>query len=175
MVGINQQSDARNGGDELVQQAQLLCREIRDEEVHPGRIAARPGKARNESELHRIISGAGYDGNGRGRSLCREGRRGGKCNDHGNLIAHQFRRHRWESIILTLDPTVLDRLLIGVDATPFTPFNSHVARFRVKRPYTIAVLAQDWGDKLGLGMEVFRATPGIPATANSLQSSPMAL
>ena len=115
MVGINQQSDARNGGDELVQQAQLLCREIRDEEVHPGRIAARPGKARNESELHRIISGAEYDGNGRGRSLCREGRRGGKCNDHGNLIAHQFRRHRWESIILTLDPTVLDRHVAALD------------------------------------------------------------
>ena len=46
--------------------------------------------------------------------------------------------------------------LIGVDATPFTPFNSHVVRFRVKRPYTIAVLAQDWEDKLGLGMEQFQ-------------------
>jgi hypothetical protein len=46
--------------------------------------------------------------------------------------------------------------LIGVDATPFTPFNSHLVRFRVKRPYTIALLAQDWEDKLGLGMEVFR-------------------
>ena len=46
--------------------------------------------------------------------------------------------------------------LIGVDATPFTPFNSHAVRFRVKRPYTIAVLGQDWEDKLGLGMEVFQ-------------------
>lgn len=46
--------------------------------------------------------------------------------------------------------------LIGVDATPFTPFNSHVVRVRVKRPYTIGVLAQDWEDKLGLGMEVFQ-------------------
>ncbi len=45
--------------------------------------------------------------------------------------------------------------LIGVDAVPFTPFNSHVVRVRVRRPYTIAVLAQDWEDKLGLGMEVF--------------------
>lgn len=49
--------------------------------------------------------------------------------------------------------------LIGVDATPFTPFNSHVVRFRVKRPYTIAVLAQDWEDKLGLGMEAFQGNP----------------
>ena len=46
--------------------------------------------------------------------------------------------------------------LVGVDALPFTPFNSHVVRFRVKKPYTIAVLAQDWEDKLGLGMEVFQ-------------------
>ncbi len=46
--------------------------------------------------------------------------------------------------------------LVGVDATPFTPFNSHVVRFRVKKPYTIAVLAQDWEDKLGLGMEAFQ-------------------
>jgi hypothetical protein len=49
--------------------------------------------------------------------------------------------------------------LVGVDATPFTPFNSHVVRFRVKRPYTIAVLAQDWEDKLGLGMEIFQGNP----------------
>jgi hypothetical protein len=49
--------------------------------------------------------------------------------------------------------------LIGVDATPYTPFNSHVVRFRVKQPYTIAVLAQDWEDKLGLGMEVFQGNP----------------
>jgi hypothetical protein len=49
--------------------------------------------------------------------------------------------------------------LIGVDATPFTPFNSHVVRFRVKKPYTIAVLAQDWEDKLGLGMELFQGNP----------------
>jgi hypothetical protein len=49
--------------------------------------------------------------------------------------------------------------LVGVDATPYTPFNSHVVRFRVKRPYTIAVLAQDWEDKLGLGMEIFKGNP----------------
>ena len=49
--------------------------------------------------------------------------------------------------------------LIGVDAIPYTPFNSHVVRFRVKRPYTIAVLAQDWEDKLGLGVEMFQGNP----------------
>ena len=61
--------------------------------------------------------------------------------------------------------------LIGVDATPYTPFNSHVVRFRVKRPYTIAVLAQDWEDKLGLGVEMFQGNPGIPAMGASWRGS----
>ena len=26
--------------------------------------------------------------------------------------------------------------LVGVDAVPYTPFNSSIVRFRVKRPYT---------------------------------------
>jgi hypothetical protein len=43
--------------------------------------------------------------------------------------------------------------LIGVDAVPFTPFNSAIVRFRVKRPYTYAFLLVDWEEKLGLGME----------------------
>lgn len=43
--------------------------------------------------------------------------------------------------------------LIGVDAVPFTPFNSAVVRFRVKKPYTIAVKLVDWEENLGLGSE----------------------
>jgi hypothetical protein len=43
--------------------------------------------------------------------------------------------------------------LVGVDAVPYTPFNSSIARFRVKRPYTYAFLLVDWEEKLGLGME----------------------
>ncbi|MGH6814975.1 MAG: hypothetical protein ACREC6_04665 [Hyphomicrobiaceae bacterium] len=43
--------------------------------------------------------------------------------------------------------------LVGVDAVPFTPFNSSIVRFRVKRPYTYAFKLVDWEEKLGLGME----------------------
>lgn len=43
--------------------------------------------------------------------------------------------------------------LIGVDAIPFTPFNSSVVRFRVKRPITYAVRLVDWEENLGLGSE----------------------
>ena len=43
--------------------------------------------------------------------------------------------------------------LVGVDAVPFTPFNSAIVRFKAKRPYTYALKLVDWEEKLGLGME----------------------
>jgi hypothetical protein len=45
--------------------------------------------------------------------------------------------------------------LVSVDNTPYTPFNSSIVKFRVKRPYTLAFLVIDWDEHLGLGMEVF--------------------
>jgi hypothetical protein len=43
--------------------------------------------------------------------------------------------------------------LVGVDATPFTPFNSSIVRFKVKRPITYAVKLVDWEENFGLGTE----------------------
>jgi hypothetical protein len=45
--------------------------------------------------------------------------------------------------------------LVAVDNTPYTPFNSSIVKFRVKRPYTLAFLVVDWEEHLGLGMEAF--------------------
>jgi hypothetical protein len=45
--------------------------------------------------------------------------------------------------------------LVSVDNTPYTPFNSSIVKFKVKRPYTIAFLLVDWDEHLGLGMELF--------------------
>jgi hypothetical protein len=42
--------------------------------------------------------------------------------------------------------------LIGIDPIPFTP------RFKAKRPYTYALKAVDWEERLGLGMETNRGT-----------------
>lgn len=43
---------------------------------------------------------------------------------------------------------------VGKDKVPFTPFNSSIVRFRVKRPFTIAMLLVDWEEALGLGTEL---------------------
>ncbi len=48
--------------------------------------------------------------------------------------------------------------LVGVDAVPFTPFNASIVRFRVKKPYVIAVQLVDWEENLGLGTEQNRGT-----------------
>ncbi|MEH6452676.1 MAG: hypothetical protein V7782_06495 [Psychromonas sp.] len=43
--------------------------------------------------------------------------------------------------------------LIGVDPVPFTPFNSNIVRFQVKKPYDIAIMVVDWEENSGLGSE----------------------
>jgi hypothetical protein len=44
--------------------------------------------------------------------------------------------------------------LVAVDAVPFTPFNSAIVKFKVKKPYTYAFKVVDWEEDLGLGTEV---------------------
>jgi hypothetical protein len=45
--------------------------------------------------------------------------------------------------------------LVSVDPIPYTPFNSAIVKFKVKRPYTIAILGVDWEERMGVGMEEF--------------------
>ena len=48
----------------------------------------------------------------------------------------------------------INGVLVGVDPIPFTPFNSSVIKFKVLRPYTVAVKLVDWEERLGLGSEI---------------------
>ena len=43
---------------------------------------------------------------------------------------------------------------VGKDKVPFTQFNSSIIRFKVKRPFTIAMMLVDWEENLGLGSEL---------------------
>lgn len=42
---------------------------------------------------------------------------------------------------------------VGKDNVPFTQFNSDLVRFKVNRPFTIAMKLVDWEENLGLGSE----------------------
>ncbi|MEY3776550.1 MAG: hypothetical protein RIR83_574 [Pseudomonadota bacterium] len=57
----------------------------------------------------------------------------------------------------------INNQLVSVDNTPYTPFNSAIVKFKVKRPYTISFLIVDWDEHLGLGMEEF-PKPVTPTT-----------
>ena len=43
---------------------------------------------------------------------------------------------------------------VGKDNVPYTEFNSNIIRFRVNRPFTIAMLLVDWEEHLGVGCEI---------------------
>lgn len=42
---------------------------------------------------------------------------------------------------------------VGKDPVPYTDFNSCIVRFKVKKPFTVAVKCVDWEENLGLGTE----------------------
>jgi len=42
---------------------------------------------------------------------------------------------------------------VGKDKVPYTEFNSSIVRFKVNRPFTIAMLLIDWEERMGVGAE----------------------
>ncbi|NKF50650.1 hypothetical protein G3R49_08705 [Shewanella sp. WXL01] len=60
--------------------------------------------------------------------------------------------------------------LIAVDTVPFTPFNSSVVKFKVNKPYTIAVKVIDWEENLGLGTEDNRGKAYHPGDGGFIAS-----
>ena len=42
---------------------------------------------------------------------------------------------------------------VGKDKVPFTEFNSSIVRFKVNKPFTIAMILVDWEERLGVGAE----------------------
>jgi hypothetical protein len=47
----------------------------------------------------------------------------------------------------------INGVAVGKDNVPFTQFNSNIVRFKVNRPFTIAMLLVDWEERLGVGCE----------------------
>ncbi|GAM74725.1 hypothetical protein-signal peptide [Vibrio ishigakensis] len=60
--------------------------------------------------------------------------------------------------------------LVAVDTVPFTPFNSSIVKFKVKKPYTIAVKVIDWEENLGLGTEDNRGKAFHPGDGGFIAS-----
>ena len=48
----------------------------------------------------------------------------------------------------------INGIAVGKDNVPYTQFNSSIVRFRVNRPFDIALLLVDWEENLGIGTEL---------------------
>jgi len=53
-------------------------------------------------------------------------------------------------------------IAVGKDNVPFTQFNSNIVRFRVNRPFTVAMKLVDWEENSGLGSEEAQGFSYIP-------------
>ena len=47
---------------------------------------------------------------------------------------------------------------VGKDPVPYTDFNSCIVRFKVNKPFTVAIKCVDWEENLGIGTEVQGST-----------------
>ncbi|KZM44867.1 signal peptide protein [Marinomonas sp. SBI22] len=64
----------------------------------------------------------------------------------------------------------INGVMVGVDSVPFTQFNSSVVKFKVKKPYSIAVKVIDWEENLGLGTESNRGSNYHPGDGGFIAS-----
>ncbi len=51
---------------------------------------------------------------------------------------------------------------VGKDPVPYTEFNANIVRFRVKQPFTVAMLLLDWEEHLGTGTENNQGSANFP-------------
>src|SRR6266702_1186915 len=93
----------RTSIDNPMPRAQPLWPHLVDEKIDPCRVAARPGKARDQTKPDRVFSDAEDDRDRRGRSFCPERDRGAAGRgDHRHAPANELAHQRRETIVLAL-------------------------------------------------------------------------
>ena len=72
-----------------------------------GRVAARPGKAGDQTKLDRVLREAEDDRNRRGGSFGRAGTIAeAGCSDHGHTTADELSHERRQAVVLAIQPVV---------------------------------------------------------------------
>ena len=109
IVRVDQHANAHGGRHQLAQQLEALCYQFAGEIVDAGRVAARTGEARDETERDGVLVHGEDNGDRVGGRLGRQCRR---CSDgrdhHGDVAVNQIGGQRRQSIIVVLCPAILD-------------------------------------------------------------------
>ena len=90
------------------------------EKIDPRQISARPGEARDQTELDRVFADAEDDRDRRGRSFGHLGSMVARWRgDNGHATTHEVSHERRKAIELALQPVVLHRYVLALDVAGF--------------------------------------------------------
>jgi hypothetical protein len=103
-----------------MQKTKPLRHHLRVQKIDTGRVATRPREANDKTDLDWIFTDAEYDRNSRSYGLgCDCGEWGSGRGDDGYATTDKVNRQCWQTIVLALQPVVLDRHVTAVDVTGF--------------------------------------------------------
>jgi hypothetical protein len=115
-----------------------LGRNVNSKKIDAGRVAARAGKAGDETHPHCIFADREDDRYCCGRSFGRKRSRvAPERSDYRHATADEVGHERWQAIVLALQPMVLDRRVLALDVAGFVESlteRSHLAHRGVRRP-----------------------------------------
>src|SRR5262249_2606304 len=104
-----------------MQEPQPFGANFTEEKIEPGRIAARPGKIRDETYSRWVFGDAEDDWDRRGRSFGRKRSRGVAGRGYnGHTAADELGHQRGQAAVLALEPMVLDCHVLTLDIAGFT-------------------------------------------------------
>ena len=123
-----------------MQQPQPLGRNLSIKKIDAGRVAARAGKAGDETHRHCIFADSEDDRDCCGRSFGRKrGRIAPERGNYRHATADEVGHERWQAIVLALQPMVLDRRVLALDVAGFVESfteRSDLAHRGIRRPAT---------------------------------------
>jgi hypothetical protein len=103
-----------------VQESQPLGRNLSRQKIDAGRVAARSGKASDQTKLDRVLGDPEDDRDRRGGSFGREGTIAETgCSDHGHTNADELSHERRQAVVLAVQPVVLDHHILALDVASF--------------------------------------------------------
>src|SRR5262249_14207461 len=150
--GVDQDDNTNCLGQQIMQEAKPLGHNLSVERIDAGRIAARPGKAGDQSQLDRVAAAPEDDRDRRGRSFAGRGpsaeaRRGDPRHTTADEVSHDRRK----AIELALQPVVFDRHVLAFDVAGF------VEAFAERSDIAYGVLGRPAVDEADDGRWLLRA------------------
>src|SRR5215831_7604945 len=139
MIGwIDQHRDAGGLGHQIMEKSQPLGRNLSGEKIDPGRVAARLGKAGDQTKPDGVVADAEDDRDACGRSLGRLSNGGltGRS-DNGYATADEVSHERRQAIVSALQPVVFDHDVLALDVAGFVEAvveRSRIAPRGLRRP-----------------------------------------